>query len=82
MSTIATVRNCPLPSDCGQRWRQLDPIRAQPDLRFCLRCQRAVHRCRLEPDASLQAARGRVVLVESTGTPADTASAMEASGWR
>jgi hypothetical protein len=60
------IRNCKLEYRCNQRWEQLDPVPGAITMRFCTRCQSAVHRADSEAAFAELARQGKCVAVFGT----------------
>ncbi|MBS0557736.1 MAG: hypothetical protein JSR27_10030 [Proteobacteria bacterium] len=61
------IRNCKLAYRCNQQWHDLEAVPGALRLRFCSRCQTAVHRADNEAEFAALAAQGRCVAVFSDG---------------
>jgi hypothetical protein len=60
---MSDVRNCKLEYQCHQRWNQLETVPGALRLRFCNRCQSAVHRADSEEEFERLARQGKCVAV-------------------
>lgn len=77
----AVIENCRLVEPCAQRWDALEALPGEPQVRFCSRCQSAVH---LAMDAQREAElaqQGKCFAV-ARDAQADTACAPVAVGVR
>jgi hypothetical protein len=62
---MSDIRNCKFEYRCHQRWDQLETVPGALRLRFCNRCQSAVHRADSEEEFQKLASQGRCVAVFS-----------------
>jgi hypothetical protein len=60
---MSDIRNCKFEYRCHQRWDQLETVPGAVRLRFCNRCQSAVHRADSEEEFQKLASQGRCVAV-------------------
>ena len=64
------IRNCKLAYRCNQRWEQLEPVPGAAMMRFCARCQNAVHLVDSEEAFVEMAKQGKCVAVLHVDYPA------------
>jgi hypothetical protein len=74
---MTDIRNCKFTYRCTQRWADLEAVPGTMRVRFCTRCQSAVHRADGEGEFDELARQGKCVAVfqddaplELTGKPA------------
>lgn len=60
---MSDIRNCKFEYRCHQHWDQLETVPGALRLRFCNRCQSAVHRADSEEEFQKLASQGRCVAV-------------------
>jgi hypothetical protein len=60
---MTDIRNCKFAYRCTQRWADFEPVPGTMRVRFCTRCQSAVHRADTQAEFDELAAQGKCVAV-------------------
>lgn len=63
---MTDIRNCKFEFRCHQTWRRLESVPGTTRVRFCTRCQSAVHRADTEAQFAELALQGKCVAVNVT----------------
>ena len=63
---MSDIRNCKFAYRCNQIWQRLEPVPGTTRVRFCTRCQTAVHRADSEAQFAELALQGKCVAVNVT----------------
>ena len=69
-SAMIAIEGCHLGNHCTQRWEAMEPLRANPRVRYCERCQSAVHWVADVDEHNALARQGKCVAIPRTQDPA------------
>lgn len=68
IGTRISIERCRLAYQCGQEWDSLESLPDSDSVRFCLRCQSAVHLVRHDAELARFAAQGKCVAIRRSAS--------------
>lgn len=69
VGAVIEIGNCPLAFECDRRWDQLAAIAGERSVRYCQRCETAVHLCRTDQDYRQHRLKGHCVALAPPDEP-------------
>ena len=61
MRFVSDITNCRFSFLCNMKWDELNRIESTPSVRYCQRCETAVHLCRNPADFDRHAEKGHSI---------------------